>query len=285
MKRKILIYLFLVIPVFLSAQTIFVDSFTTTQGDINQLMPGMTDVLRSAISANRSITLTTNRNAAEYLVTGSVTRFGIVRQDNFSGNNAAQMFDSINKITRSDNTAEMQINPGVMITAQVVHVRSGNILSSRTIQAVTWDEYQRKAEGLARALIEPIPPPAAAAAAVRPVVPTDALSGIWQATINHGNFEDTYRLTFSGGNRISVTVTSIDGSGTRRTQTTEENYTYQDDILNINVRFNNNTIQHLNRIEWRVMLVMADNRRSFNAVVPVSNAQNASRVRAVFHKQ
>ena len=205
------------------------------------------------------------------------------RLDQFSGNNANQLFNTVNPVTPVGSSGEMEINPGVVITAQVVHIRTGNIIASRTIQAITWEEYQRKAAGMAAALIERIPSPAAASTA-RPAPPPDLITGTWEVTLDHGNFSDTYRLTFSGGDRVSVTVTSNE-RGTRRTQTGSGNYTYQGDILNMTVRFDNNTIPHLSRIDWRVTVVLSDNRRSFNAVVPVSNNQGAARVRGTFHRQ
>jgi len=243
----------------------------------------MTDVLRSALSNNRSITLTTNRGSAEYVVTGTVTRYSFGRLDN--PRSASGLFDSVNMAGRSGNSREIEVNPGVAISAQIVHIRTGDIISSRTIQAATWEEYQRKAAGMATALIERVPPPAAAPAVARPpsaapaAPPPDLITGTWEVTLDHGNFSDTYRLTFSGGNRCSVTVTSVDRSGARKTQTGSGNYTYQSDILNLTVRFDNNTISHLSRIEWRVRLALSKTRSFFNAFVPVSKNQGAARVR------
>ena len=331
MKIKLTVILLCAIPAFISAQTVAMDTFTAAQPDMYQLMPGMTDVLRSALSSTGRIVLTVNRSAAEYVVTGTVTRINQGRYGQFSGNNASQLFDSVSMITDNANSDEMEVNPGVIISAQVINIRSGNIISSRTIQAYTWEEYLRKAAAMAASLVNPIPVPPptapvtvtpapvitpapttapaastpapaasvpapaastpapaastpAPAASVAPSTPLDALAGTWEVTLNHGNFEDTYRLVISGTGSCTVTVTSVQGS-TRRTQTADGNYTYQDDILNLTVRFNNNTVSHISRIEWRATVSMASNRRSFNAIVPVSNASGATRVRGTFYKQ
>jgi hypothetical protein len=277
---------------FLGAQSVAVEDFTATQEDIRPLMSGATDVLRSALSANSVIQLTANRRNAQYVITGSVTRFGAVRpasetSGSFSGsvNIAVQLFSFISVAgqtghiasqNRSGNAAaaeDAEANPRVVVSAQMTEISTGRIVASGTVQAVTWEEYLEKSSALAASFIERLP------------FPTDIFAGTWETIIDHGGYEDSYRLTFRSGNRCAVELTSIDNWGRTQRQSAEGSYTYASDILSINVRFREYPVAHVRLIDWRLMITLAPDRRSFNAVIPVSNASGADRVRAVFWKE
>jgi len=290
MKIKFAPVLFIFTAALLSAQTVAVENFTTTQEDIVPLMPGATDVLRSALSANSVIQLTANRNAASYVITGTVTRFGAVRPvektsggSSGSGNIAIQLFSFLSPVVQTANSgsrdnkgtapAADNNNPRVVISAQMTELKTGRIVASESIQAVTWDEYLAKSAELASAFINRLP------------FPDDVFAGVWEAVLEHGNYEDTYRITFRGGGSCVVEISAIDPRYRTSRQSAEGNYSYSGSILTVNARFRNNEISYIRQIDWKVVINLSPDNRSFSAVIPVSHVSGSERVRAVFRKQ
>jgi len=56
--------------------------------------------------------------------------------------------------------------------------------------------------------------------------PDDAFAGVWEAVAEHGNYEDTYRITFRGGGSCFVEVTSTDPRNRTGKQSAEGSYSY-----------------------------------------------------------
>ena len=293
------------------AQTVAVVDFTTTQEDIKGLMTGATDVFRSALNANSVIQLTTRSEGADYVISGTVTRFGAAERVTVAEateateatgggsvssviNEAFRLFDfislpgplgQIRQMGQLGQIASQVMGGGeqaqeaardekrVVVSAQMVEARTGRLAASGTIQAVTWEDYLSKAGELAAVFINRLP------------FPEDIFAGTWEAVLDIGNYEDTYRLTFMRGGAVSATVTSIDPSNKATTQSAEGSYSYAEDIFSVNVRFRGNAVAHVQRIDWRTVISLAPDRRSFNAVIPVSSVSGADRVRVVFRKQ
>jgi hypothetical protein len=225
------------------------------------------------------------------VITGTVTRFGAVRpvQQGSSGassgstNVAIQLFSFLSPVlqtghigsqnSRSGTTPADDPDPRVVISAQMTETGTGRITASASFQAVTWEEYIEKSTALAASFINRLP------------FPEDIFAGTWEAIIDHGNYEDTYRISFRPGGSCTVEITSIDGGGGTLRQNAEGSYSYSGDILTVNARFRNNTIAYLRLIDWKVMINLAPDRRSFNLVIPVSHVSGSDRVRAVFRKE
>jgi hypothetical protein len=292
MKIKFAQVLLIFTAALLSAQTVAVENFTTTQEDIVPLMPGATDVLRSALSANSVIQLTANRNTASYVITGTVTRFGAVRpvektsggsSGSGSGNIAIQLFSFLSPIVQTANSGSRDSkagaappaddnSPRVVISAQMTEVKTSRIVASESIQAVTWDEYLAKSVELAAAFINRLP------------FPDDAFAGVWEAVVEHGNYEDTYQITFRGGGSCFVEISSTDPRNRTSRQSAEGTYSYSGNVLTVNARFRNNEISYIRQIDWKTAINLAPDNRSFSLVIPVSHVSGSERVRAVFRK-
>jgi hypothetical protein len=294
MTRTVLITAFLCAATFSAfCQSIAVEDFTTTQTDIRPLMTGATDVFRSALLKNSIAEISIDKRNAAYVITGTVTRFGPVqsRQETakggggFSGsvNVAINLFNflapslqtgHIGSQNRSDKAAKAaEAEPRVVVSAQMIEAATGRIAASGTISAQTWEDYLAKADELALSFLDRLP------------FPVNVFSGVWATVIEHDGSEDAYRLTFFPGGRCTAEVVSTDAWGGEKHQRAEGRYTYNSEILSINARFDNAAIAGLRRIEWRVVITLAADRRSFSAVIPVSSQQGAARVQAVFRKE
>ena len=131
-------------------------------------------------------------------------------------------------------------------------------------------------------------PKPAASVAVTPApaakvqAPDNLLVGKWEAVLEHGGIEDTYLIAFNNGGICSITVSSYSKGSTLK-QSVEGRYSFSNGMLVVEARFRDNTITHIRSIDWKAIANLSAD--SFAVVVPVSNAQGASRMRAVFWKQ
>ncbi|GMO42441.1 MAG: hypothetical protein Pg6C_03970 [Treponemataceae bacterium] len=290
MKRFILLFLILsAAPIF--SQVVAITDFTTEEAPvIKSKMPGVTDIFRNAFMKNNMIQLVdrkhhdqimqelrlqgsgiTNPNSAkaagellnaDYLIFGTVTRFGMTGLID-SSNVVAQIFGNLSK-------------PDIhtVVSVQMIDVETGRIAAANTIDCKNWNDYMLKVEGLAQNFIDKM------------VLPSGIFNGTWSGIVEHDGYEDTYALTFRPGGRCNLTVTSIDSRNKEKTQTAAGTYTYGGEVLSINVNFRkNNTVSHVQRVEWRVMIVLAASQDSFNIVIPVSSKQGADRMRVTFVKE
>lgn len=289
MKRNLLLLFALMsgMAASLAAQSVYVEDFTTTQEDIRPFMSGATGVLRSALLQNTVAEFTDSQSSAAYMVSGTVTRFGAVNPPeknggNFSGsaNVAINLFNFLAPSLQtghigSQNQAQPdpQAEPCVVVSVRLVETGSGRITASGTISAVTWEDYIAKTAGLARELGRSLP------------FPETAFAGVWEAFVEHGAYEDSYRINFRTAGQCSITVTSADTWGNVNTQTAEGRYTWNDEILRISARFADNAIPHVRSIDWRAVIRLSADRRSFTMTIPTSHQAGALRVGAQFWKE
>jgi hypothetical protein len=274
--------------VYLSAQSIAIDDFTAVQEDIRPLMTGATDVFRSAMAQNTLAEITANREDAAWVITGTVTRFGTVKAPdtknggNFSGsvNVAIQLFNFLAPALQtghigSQNNARPnpESEPHVVVSARLTDLKTGRIVAAASVSTVTWEDYLAKTADLARELGARLP------------FPETVFAGLWDAVIEHGGYEDTYRINFRSGGQCNITVTSVDPSGKVNSHSGEGRYTWNDEILNINARFAETAVTHVRSINWRALALLAADRRSFTMTIPVSPAVGALRVGARFWKE
>jgi hypothetical protein len=289
MKKVCILLLFTaLLPWMGFAQVIAVADFTTEEPLIMTKMAGVTDIFRNALFKNNMIRMVdrkhhddimkelrlqnsgvTNPNTAkavgellnaDYYIFGTVTRFGQTTITD-STNVVAQVFGMVFKMEVSTSVA-----------AQMVNVETGQIVATAQISCATWNDYMNKIDVFAQNFINKLPLP-------------DMFTGSWEAILEHDGFEDNYLLTFRPGNRCTVTVDSYDANNVKRTQTATGTYSYGSEVLSITVNFRReNTIQYLTKIEWRVMISLANDRGSFNMVIPVSSRDGAKRNRVTFYR-
>ncbi|MDR1587017.1 MAG: hypothetical protein LBS57_06155 [Treponema sp.] len=290
--KKILPLLLMLAALAAQAQSVYVEDFTAAQEDIRPLMSGATDVVRSALLQNTLAEFTGNRSAAAYIVSGTVTRFGAVKPPdknsggNFSGsvNVAIQLFNFLAPALQTGHIASQNTSgrrtrqqqddePQVVVNARLVEIRTGRIVTAAGINALTWEDYLAKAADLARELGRALP------------FPETAFSGVWEAVIEHGGREDSYRLNFRAGGQCNVNVSSADSAGNVSSQSADGRYTWNNEILTVSARFPGVENPRPRAVNWRVVVSFAPDRRSFTVVIPMSDHSGAERVRAQFWKE
>lgn len=286
MKNLFLLVL-LVLPYLAAAQDIYVADFETEEAAIKSLMSGVTDVFRSAFAGNSTASLTTRRDSAAYIVTGTVTRFGEMsapsaeqRSSAVSGsvNIAVQLFSfavqSGNKSRDGQNAGnkEKTTEPEVLVYAQLEDAKTRRIVAASSIRCASWREYLEKSAALAADFVGRLPL-------------AGTLGGSWRGIVEGGTGEDEYILTFRADNQCTITVNSRDAWGETKTQTASGNYGYNGEILTIRVSFIERIIRHVSNIDWRAIPVFASDRSSFSVVIPVTAERSGPRERVTFRKE
>jgi hypothetical protein len=286
MKNLFLLVL-LVLPYLAAAQDIYVADFETEEAAIKSLMSGVTDVFRSAVAGNNTASLTTRRDSAAYIVTGTVTRFGELsvppaeqRSSAVSGsvNIAVQLFSfalqsgnkSRDRQDAGNNTSTEE--PEVLVYAQLEDTKTGRIIAASSIHCASWREYLEKGAALAADFVGRMPL-------------AGTLGGSWRGVVESGAGEDEYILTFRANNQCTITVNSRDAWGETKTQSASGDYGYDGEILTIRVGFRERVIHHVSNVDWKAIPVFSNDRSSFSAIIPVTAERSAPRERITFQKE
>jgi hypothetical protein len=285
--KNLIFLVLLILPRLALAQDIYVADFGTEEAAIKSLMPGVTDVFRSAIAGNSAASLTTRRDRAAYIVTGTVTRFGELNappaeQQPFamsgSANIAVQLFSfavqSGNKSRDRQNAGskEKPPEPEVLVYAQLEDVKTGRIVAASSIHCASWREYLEKGAALAADFVGRMPL-------------AGILGGSWRGALEGSAGEDEYILTFRANNQCTITLNSRDAWGETKTQKASGNYGYSGEILTLHVNFRDQVIPHVPKVDWRAIPVFANDRSSFSAVIPVTAERNAPGERVTVRKE
>lgn len=101
----------------------------------------------------------------------------------------------------------------------------------------------------------------------------------------NGSRYDTYKIKFTSKNDCTVTVTSIDSKGNEKNVTKDGSYSYENDILSINVRMQNQEVKHVQKIQWKGQVSFKNGYKIFYFMIPVSSNEDAKKVRAEFQKK
>jgi hypothetical protein len=285
--KKPLILLLLALPYCIFTQEIFVADFETQEAAIRNLMPGVTDVFRSAIAGNSTASLTTRRDSADYIVTGTVTRFGEINPPaaeqtssvmSGSVNIAVQLFSfavqggNKNKNGKSTAYNKDAAEPEVLVYAQIADANTGRVIAASSMHCTSWREYLEKGAALTADFIAGMPL-------------AGILAGSWRGAVGNGAGEDEYLLTFRANNKCTVTVSSRDTWGETRNQTASGTYSYSGEILTLSVNFRDGVVRHVSRVGWKTVPLFAADRTSFSMIIPTTPEQNAPRERVTFWKE
>jgi hypothetical protein len=271
--KRILLFCFLallvVIPAF--SQEIYVADFTTEEAAIKHLMTGVSDVFRQALNRSNGVSVTTSPRAADYAISGTVTRVGDreLKEKNKIVESIIQIFDYLFNLDKDKYNHAAY----VLFTAQMIDIKTGKFISSGSLYCESWEEYLSKASTLARDFVEKLPFP-------------QTYDGAWRAVLEHDNIEDEYLIIFEPNNQCTLTVTSTGTAwGTTQSQTATGLYRWDGGILNVNITFRQSTISHIKKAEWQAIPSLSSDKGSFDMVIPVSSAQNARKSRVTFWRE
>jgi hypothetical protein len=156
------------------------------------------------------------------------------------------------------------------LQVEMTDVETARILHSARIILNTWHDFDFKAGPLAKEFIGKLPV-------------ENIFAGTWQADIPHDGIIDTYTLTFTGANRLTVRVASL-LDGREITEEAPGTYSFDGTILKITAALRNSKIPHIAGIQWSSVISIGEGSHSFNMLAKPASA-STNQVRVTFTKE
>lgn len=107
----------------------------------------------------------------------------------------------------------------------------------------------------------------------------------YSCEFDNGSRHDSYSVRFTSQNECTVTVTSTDSKGVVKTVSKNGNYSYNNEILCINVFMPNSDVKHVQKINWKGQVSFKNGYKSFLYMIPVSSIDNAKKIRVEFYQK
>jgi TolB-like protein len=156
------------------------------------------------------------------------------------------------------------------LVVQLLDIETARAVYSSRMILATWEEYDWKVKGFAGEFIKKLPA-------------ENIFSGSWTADLLHDDIIDTYTFTFTGSNRCTVKVTSLE-KGLELTEEVQGTYSFDGSIFKVTAIFKNSKIPHLSSIQWSSVISIGDGNRSFNMLAKPTGVGN-NQVRVTFTKE
>jgi TolB-like protein len=162
------------------------------------------------------------------------------------------------------------LGDNLYLVVQMLDIETARAVYSARLILASWEEYDWKVQGFAGEFIRKIPA-------------ENIFTGTWTASLLHDGLIDHYTITFTGANRCSVQVSSLE-NGRETFGEGQGVYAYDGNILKITAVLRNSTIPHIHSIQWASVIAIVEGSQSFNILVKPSSASN-TQVRLTFTRE
>lgn len=308
MKKAIVILIFLIYNVLsIYSQTVLVLDFDTEIENFQSNAIIMTDMLRSKLVKTGKINVIDRKRMdlqieimenqlSDYMSNQNVQKLGEMMNADYlvighvmQLSNAPQSQESKKNFLSKISDRIFHGKDKIEVIVQILDIETSKIISSSSIELDEWTDFSRHTNKITNELVLSFTKKNSTTNQISTNINranSETFNDTWSSEVLHDGILDTYTITFSENNRITVKVSSIDKKGKKTSSTGTGRYIFNDSekILSITVNSLSGNVKHLQRINWKTYINLSKDETAFSCIIPVNSQNTETSVKAEFYK-